>query len=146
MTTKRLPTLVTYRSAEALRDDGIGYGYRKAAMHFSLLVAVAAGGFAQVQTMSSGTVGNITLVLLLIAAAAATIAFYCGKTAEYPHFPRLTLEELEAMREEMALPPAVCQQTENSVLIGSAAEIRAMNLTDSLLERVRSAASTPKAH
>ena len=143
MTTKRLPTLVTYRSAEALRNDGIGYGYRKAAMHFSLLIAVAAGGFAEVQTICPGTVGTITL--LLIAAAAAAIAFYCGKTSEFPHFPRLTLEELEAMREDMALPPAVCQQTENSVLIGSAAEIRAMNLTDSLLERVRSTASNPEA-
>lgn len=145
MTTKRLPTLVTYRSAEALRDDGIGYGYRKAAMLFFLLIAVAAGGFAEVQTISSGTVESSTLALLAIALAAAAIAFYCGKTAEYPHIPRLTIEELETMRGEMGLPPAVCQQTENSVLVGSAAEIQAMNLTDSLLERVRSAASNPEA-
>lgn len=134
----RLPTLVTYRSAVELRDAGIRYAYRKAGMHAGLLIGPIAASVALYLVWSENTASSVLLLpLLIVGVLSIAIAGVCGKAAEFPHAPRLTLEELDTMRNDMGLSPEIFRQTHDSVLQGSFAEHKAIEQTDAVLARVQ---------
>lgn len=140
--TDRLPTLVTYRSATELRDAGIRYAYRRAGMHIGIVVGLVAASVAQYLAMVAGAeIGILEWMLFIFGIASIFVAGYCGRTAEFPQCPRITLEELDAMRNEMGLLPEVFRQTHDSVLHGSFEEHRAIDDTAVILERVKQASS-----
>lgn len=114
----RFPTLVTYRSAEALRNDGIRYAYLKFTQFigFTLALAMLCLGIAIDSIWPLG-----------ISIVAMGVALFCGNKAEYPSFVRLSVAEMDLMAQEMGLPPAVIKQTQNSVLLGLPEEISAMS-------------------
>ena len=134
----KLPTLITHRSAEELRDAGIAYAYKKAGLHVGLVVVFAVIG-ANVFLYLSGK--ETPLALLLIGVVAMAAAFWCGHTAVYPHTPRLTLEELDTMKNDIGLRPDVFKQTYDSVLHGSAEEHQAIEKAHVVLEQISRAAN-----
>lgn len=134
----KLPTLVTYRSAEALRDSGIRYAYLKAGMLASFAIAVLLG--ACVLWLIATPTGNSVFlgwVLLgfAVASGAATAVF--GRAMEFPQSPRMTQEELDSMRDEMGIPAHVFRQTHDSVLHGSMEEVHAGWKARELIERFK---------
>lgn len=134
----KLPTLVTYRSAEALRDSGIRYAYLKAGMLVSFAIAILLGACGlRLIFGSHEPVNSLVWPLLIFSIAAGAAAAACGRAMEYPHCPRLTLEELETMRNEMGIPPNVFQQTHDSVLHGSMDEVHAGWKTQELIQRFK---------
>ena len=141
----RLPTLVTYRSAAELRDAGIRYAHLRACMHVGLWIGMSAASTALYIVWSENPANNVLLLPLLICGVISmSIAGVCAKTADFPHTPRLTLEELDAMRNDMGLSPEIFRQTHDSVLQGSFAEHKAIEQTDAVLARVqRSAGKEP---
>lgn len=124
--TERPPTLVTYRSAEEMRDAGIRYAYRMA-------VVIGCGSIAALCALTGPLLMLSQLehgwasILMAVAVLAAGAAFYGHETAraKYPRHPRLTLAELNAMS-GMRLPPEVMEQTIDSVLIGTPEEFGAL--------------------
>lgn len=131
----RFPTLVTYRSALAMRDEAIGFAYRKVGHRVGCFVGLLCM-LAAVYLLVSGA-GLLWVGLLLMGGACALgVAFYCARTLDFPHFARLSLEELELMRDEMGLRPDVYLQTHGSVLHGSLDEHRAIKLADGVLAKV----------
>ena len=143
---KKLPILVTLRSAAALRDDAILYAYCRAGFHVCLLLAVVSGVVGQcllVYTDAAGWVSGLFAVCMVVF---GFVAYFCGEKMEYPHFPRLTLDELEAMRDDMGLSPENYMQTHNNVLHASRQEMQAMETADSLLNAIKQkarSANTP---
>lgn len=134
----RLPTLVTYRSAVELRDAGIRYAYLKACMHAGLMIGMINACVVVYLTWSEHPASSTLLLpLLIVGSISVATAAACGKTAEFPHAPRLTLEELDNMRNDMGLSPQVFRQTSDSVLQGSFAEHKAIAQTDAVLARVQ---------
>lgn len=135
--TSKAPTLVTYRSAEALRDAGIRYAYMKAGM-FASLVASALFGAGGLWILLRGLDGPHPLVwlLLVLAVASGLISVACGRAMEFPHFPRLTLDELEIMKSGMGLSAKNFQLTHDSVLHGSEDEVRSIWKANELLQRL----------
>ena len=83
----------------------------------------------------TGTLG--WMLLGLPAASIASLAVYL-KTVKFPNYPRMTLDELDVMRKEMGLPAHVFQQTHDSVLHGSGAEIDAGTQADALIQKLKS--------
>lgn len=132
---KRLPTLITYRSAEVMRDDAIRFAYRKMGLHIGLLIGLLCL-FAAMRLVTTGSDELLMYALLGVGAAALAAACYCGKTMDFPHCPRLSLEELELMRNEMGLRTDVYQQTHDTVLHGTFDEHRAMKQTDEVLAKI----------
>lgn len=134
----RLPTLVTYRSAVELRDAGIRYAYLKACMHAGLMIGMINVCVVVYLTWSEHPASSVLLLpLLIVGVLSIAIAGVCGKAAEFPHAPRLTLEELDTMRNDMGLSPEIFRQTHDSVLQGSFAEHKAIEQTDAVLARVQ---------
>ena len=130
---EQLPTLVTYRSAIALRDAGIQYAYRKAGMYAGSLVALCAmavGAYFMV------TGRELPLTLLLLGFLALGIAYRCAEKAVFPQEPRLTLEELDTMRNDIGLRPDVFKQTHDSVLHGSDDEHQAIDKANAVLTQI----------
>ncbi len=133
---KRLPTLITYRSAEAMRDDAIRFANRKMGLHIGLLVGLLCM-LGAMRLVTTGADEVLSYALLGIGASALAAAYYCGKTMDFPHCPRLSLEELETMRNEMGLRSEVYQQTHDSVLHGTFDEHRAIKQTDDVLAKIK---------
>ncbi|ART61468.1 hypothetical protein CBP36_21100 (plasmid) [Acidovorax carolinensis] len=135
---KNLPTLVTYRSAEAFRDAGIRYAYMRAGMVASLVIVVLAGsGVAWLILKSPEQIGPWVWLLLGIAFAAVGATAVFGRAVDFPHTPRMTLEELETMRVDMEIPPYVFQRTNDSVLHGSMEEVDAGWKARELVQKLR---------
>lgn len=134
---KRLPTLVTYRSAEELRDAGMRFAYRKAGLYVGALVAI----LSVFAATWSGVASELMFVLFGVGVVALAVASYCGRTLEFPHCPRLSLEELESMRDDMGLPPEVFRQTHDNVLHGSFEEHRAITKTNAVLAKIKQSES-----
>jgi hypothetical protein len=90
------PTLIIYRSAEALRDAGIRYAYMKAGMIASMGVFVLAGAGA-IWLLLENTQQFVawSWLLLVIELATAVAATLFGRAAKFPHCARMTLEELD---------------------------------------------------
>lgn len=135
------PTLITYRSAVELRDLGIRYAYMKAGMHIALLVSAALLGVAS-SLAWNGTTNQILAALLIGALLSTGLAIYCGHNTEFPHTPRITLEELELMSDELHVPRAVIQQTKERALIGTIEEIKAIFQAEAFVERARKLSKT----
>ncbi len=136
---ERTPTLVTYRSAIELRDAGIEYAYRKLGMHVGLFVVLCVMA-ASVFYLVTGK-GLPPLVLLLIGLAAMGVAAWCAEKAVFPQEPRLTLDELETLRNDMGIPADVFKQTHDSVIHGSIEEHQAMEGANTVLNRIARAAA-----
>lgn len=132
-----LPTLVTYRSAEALRDSGIRFAYLRSGMLASCVIAVLLIGVALWLKVKSPETDTLIwlLVGLSVAAVAAMAGF--GHAMEFPHSPRMTMEELETMRVEMGIPDHIYQQTNAAVLHGSMDEIRAGWKAEEVIQRIK---------
>lgn len=134
---KRLPTLVTYRSAEAFRDAGIRYAYMRAGVLASFMIAMLAGSVVlRLMLKSPEQSDSLAWLLSGIAVAAGVAMVLYGRAVEYPQCPRMTLEELEAMRSDMGMPAHVFQQTHDSVLHGSMEEIHAQSKALDLIQRL----------
>jgi hypothetical protein len=133
---KRLPTLVTFRSAEAFRDDGIHFAYRKAGLHVGLLLALCCMA-AATRLALSGVDNGLMWALFGLGAASMCIALYSARSMEFPRFPRLSLEELEAMRHDMGILPEVFKQTHDNVLHGTPDEFRAIETADAVLSKIQ---------
>lgn len=133
---KRLPTLVTYRSAEDLRNAGIRFAYRKAGLYVGTLVVLLCM-VAGIRLILSGVDNGLMLALFAIGGVSLCVALYSAKTMEFPHSPRLSLVELEAMRDDMGLLPAVFKQTRDSVLHGTLEEHRAIETADVVLSNIQ---------
>ena len=134
----RLPTLVTYRSAVELRDAGIRYAYLKACMHAGLMIGMINACVVVYLIWSEHPASSVLLLpLLIVGVLSIAIAGVCGKAAEFPHAPRLRLEDLDTMRNDMGLSLEIFRQTHNSVLQGSFAEHKAIEQTDAVLARVQ---------
>lgn len=129
----RLPTLITCRSAIELRDEGIRYANLRAGMLSAILAGLAAA-------TGPWWLREAWISYPLLAAATAgagVVAYFCGSRAEFPHTPRLTLAEMEAMRDDLQLSPGVLQQTYGAVLHGSFDEHRAIETADNFLNRIK---------
>lgn len=134
----KLPTLVTYRSAEALRDSGIRYAYLKAGMLAALAIAVLLGASVLWLIVKSPEhTGPLRWLLLGLEFAACAAVAVCSRAIEYPQTPRMTLDELEAMRDKMGVPAHVFQQTHDSVLHGSMDEVHAGWKAQELFQRLK---------
>ncbi len=131
----KLPTLVTLRAARALRDEGIRYAYQRAGLYAGLILGpcISAGATYCVGDPTHPTALIFSVAGLLLMALGA----FVGTRATYPQTPRLTLEEIERMRDDMGLPPSVFRQTHDNVLHGSPAEHQAAATTDELLSRLQ---------
>lgn len=132
----RLPTLVTYRSAQALRDDGIRYGYLKAGMYAGYALGLISGGVALYLILTGSSSGWPT-ELMIFNIGANIGGLVCSRFASFPHTPRLTLEELNVMANDMGLPQAIFRQTDEAVLHGSFDEFRAIEQTNVILARAQ---------
>ena len=133
---KRLPTLIPYRSAEAMRDDAIRFAYRKMGLRLGVPVAILCL-LAAMRLLTTGSDELLVYALLGGGAFALAVVGYCGKTMEFPHCPRLSLEELELMRNEMGLRPDIYRQTHDSVLHGTFDEHRAIEQTNDVLAKIK---------
>lgn len=135
---ERLPTLITIRSAEAWRDAGIRFAYLKAGIigALALLIPISIYLLWILQKPQEHDIGSVWLMLGLVLALMVSIAL-CARAMEFPHFPRMTLEELEIMRVEMGIPAHVFKQTHDSVLHGSSEEVRAGMQTNELIEKLK---------
>lgn len=134
----KLPTLVTYRSAEAFRDAGIRYAYLKAGMVTSFAIAVVlVSAVLWLVLKNPEQTDPLAWLLLCIAVAASAGMVLCARAVEFPHCPRMTLEELEIMRTEMGIPGQVFQQTHDSVLQGSMEEVHAGWKAQELIQRFK---------
>lgn len=135
---ERLPTLITIRSAEAWRDAGIRFAYLKAGIigALALLIPISIFLLWILQKPQEHDIGSVWLMLGLVLALMVSIAL-CARSMEFPHFPRMTLEELEIMRVEMGIPAHVFKQTHDSVLHGSSEEVRAGMQTNELIEKLK---------
>lgn len=114
-----------------MRDDAIRFAYRKMGYNIGLLVALLCM-LAAVRLVTTGADE-----LLAVGAFALVAAYFCGKTMDFPHCPRLSLEELELMCNEMGLRPDVYRQTHDLVLTGTFDEHRAMKQTDDVLAKIK---------
>lgn len=133
--------VIPLSSALRLRDEAIRYGGLKGLQVVSLGVAVGAA-LAALLAM------QFELRALLLSATAwgligLVVACLVWRQLEYPHFPRVAEEELEEMR-EMGIPPAVVKGTEQSVLVGSLAELEAMRMSSMLIAQLRRAGTARK--
>ncbi len=121
-------------SALRLRDAAVRYGLLKAVQLVSMAIAVAAaiaGAAAMQFELPAGLLGATAAFLIGFGGA-----YWVSRQLEYPHFPRVAEEELEEMR-EMGIPTAVVKRTENSVLVGSLAELDAMQMSGEIIARLR---------
>ena len=132
------PILVTYRSAEALRDAGIKYAYFKAGVFAAFLVEVffLMCGLWLV-SRSPEHPHPLAWLALLFAIASGLVMVACGRAIEFPHCPRLTLDELETMKNGMGLSATIFQRTHDSVLQGSMDEMRSIWKAQDLIQRLR---------
>lgn len=141
-----LPILVTYRSAEALRDAGILYAYLKAGKLVSFATSAISSTIA-LWLLSINPEHHLAhplvWLLLAIAITAGLAIVACDRVMEFPHSPRLTLDELESMKNEMGLSPQVFQRTHDSVLHASMDEIQAMKKTNHLIQRLIKSSRQP---
>lgn len=135
-TEKRLPTLVTFRSAQDLRDAGIHFAYRKAGLNVGLLVAILSMA-AVLHIRLYGADDTFMWALFGVSAISVCIAIYSSKTMEFPQFPRLSIEELETMRYDMGLRPDVFSQTYGAVLHGTPEEHRAIYAADAVISKIQ---------
>lgn len=122
--------MIPLNSALRLRDAAIRYGALKLAQAASLVVVLAAA-------LASLIAWQLQMPTLLWSAATAgligfVVSGFFARRLEFPHFPRVAEEELEEMR-EMGIPAAVVKRTEESVLVGSLAELEAMQKTRALI-------------
>lgn len=116
---KRLPTLITLRSAEVLREEAMQFAYRKVGMHVGVLLAAVCMSISLHLALAGDSVGGVSIGLALVSPLLLGVAWYCGRTLSFPHCPRLTFAELDAMRNDMGLPAEVLEQTYDSVVVGS---------------------------
>lgn len=135
---EKLPTLITLRSAYSFRDEGIHYAMLRCGLFLGLAIAMIALGLAQYFAMGGELDSDTaTWLLLTVCGIALVTVAYCSRRAKYPHFPRLTLDELEALQYEMGLSAENFKRTSDSVLHGSFEEHRAMDTTDTILDKLR---------
>lgn len=114
----KLPTLLTYRSAEAFRDAGIRYAYLKAGMLICATIGIFVSCFSMWLLVENPfQMGQLEWLFLCTILTAATVGMMlCIRNIEFPHFPSMTMEELEAMRTKMGISHQVFQQTHDSVI------------------------------
>ncbi len=112
----------------------------KAGMFASFAIAMLAAVVVVVLIQKSPQqIGPLVLVLFGVSVAAAVAMVLFGRAVNFPHCPRMTLEELETLRTEMGIPTHVFQQTHDSVLHGSADEIRAGWKAREFIRRIKNA-------
>ncbi len=125
--------IVPLSSAHDLRDAGIRYGMLKASQYASGVVLVLCGALA----LWADTIHH-ELIYRLSTAVALTLGvmFYlCAKQLDFPHFVRVSLEDLETMR-GLGLSSSVLKDTEEAILHGSMEEHAAIRETATILERI----------
>lgn len=130
----KFPTLVTFRSAIQLRDAGIRYAYLKVGLFIGMTIALLAGCVA-LFALARAEYAGFVWIALVTAFGGVAVAYSCARKAEFPHLPRLTLDELEAMQQDMGLPSAVIRQTQDCVLHGSKEEHLAAEEAQALLRK-----------
>lgn len=140
---ERLPTLITYRSAEVMRQESIQWAYRRAGLYVGMLI-FALSMAAAARTVFIGADDFMSAVLFLVGLASLAAAAYCGTTMDYPHFPRLSLDELAAMRDDMGLPAVVFQQTHDAVIHGTAEDRFASRRVDEIIAKIQQTGQTAK--
>lgn len=128
------PTLVTLESAEAFRDAGIRYAQMRTGLWLGGAAACALGAYAAANLEADWSLWT-WLALLSAWAAALAVGFYCGNRSEFPHTPRVSLDDLQTMRDDMGLPAAVFAQTHDAVIHGTVDDWRAMRGAKALIER-----------
>lgn len=113
-----LPILVTLRSAEEMRDAGIRFAYLRAGMFVSLfIVLIMVACFVYLTEGSSRQIVPLAgLFMGLVFAAVVTIGM-CTRAMEFPQYPRLEREELDAMQNQMGIPAHVFRQTHDNVVM-----------------------------
>lgn len=139
---KRLPTLITYRSAMVMREEAIQFAYRKMGQYVSMLVgsmSMAAGAWL----ILTGASNALLWSLLVVSLASSIAATYCGRTMSFPHCPRLSFEELDAMRDDMGLPAEVIHQTRDSVVLGSEEDWKAARQAEAVVAKIQRIAKSP---
>lgn len=135
--TKNHPTLISMRSAVEWRDAGMRYAYLKAggiAAVATTLILCFGLGLLVIEKSTSNIL--LTLSLNVLAFVSLGAALLCARKMSFPHFPRMTLEELECMRNEMGIPASVYQRTHDRVLHGSFDEHNAIEITGNLLKNL----------
>ena len=117
---KKLPTLVTYRSAIELRDNAIRYAYHKSMMVFGcFLVANGVVLGSNLLLTSSDTFSSY--MLFAVAVPGLILAVWFHKLSErFVRYPRLSFDELDDMQARMGLSAEIFQQTHDAVIHGTA--------------------------
>ncbi|WP_291519319.1 hypothetical protein [Acidovorax sp.] len=132
------PILVTYRSAEELRDAGIKYAYLKAGVFAAFWLAVF---FLMcclwLLSRSPEHPHPLAWLAFVLGISSGLVMMACGRAIEFPHCPRLTLDELEIMKNGMGLSDITFQRTHDSVIHGSVDEVRAIWKAQDLIQRLR---------
>lgn len=122
---KRMPTLVTYRSAEEMKRAGIRYGAIKAVQTFAILLAfmaVSCGLVLQSELPGWAALGALWGIGVAIVCYKLSGDMVCNGDLS----PRLSFEELDAMKSHMGIPSSVFEQTNSAVLHGTKEDHRKM--------------------